>query len=317
MFTDYKETDKVHDMICDECHLLQVMGRFGIPLGCGDKTIREVCEENMVDTVTFLAVANYLKNGEKAVQPYIDRISIPTLMGYLRQSHVYFLDFQLPAIRRKLIESINCSQQNDVAFLILKFYDEYMEEVRRHMMYEDETVFVYVDSLLENRDTGTFNIRKYSARHESIDTKLQELKNSIIKYYKPGSVSELLNSALIDIFNCEKDLHEHCGLENCLFVPAVLIYEERRCLDKGESLKKQEKAVEKESLSGREKEVLKYIVRGLCNKMIAEKLFISVNTVLTHKKNIVRKLNIHSEAGLTIYAIVNGLINIEELDLNR
>lgn len=51
-------------------------------------------------------------------------------MEYLKNSHSYFLDFCLPAIRRKLIEAIDCSQDG-VAILILKFYDEYVNEVRR------------------------------------------------------------------------------------------------------------------------------------------------------------------------------------------
>ena len=44
-------------------------------------------------------------------------------------------------------------------------------------------------------------------------------------------------------------------------------------------------------------------------------MFISVNTVMTHRRNIARKTQIHSPAGLTIYAIVNGLINLEEVKL--
>ena len=53
----------------------------------------------------------------------------------------------------------------------------------------------------------------------------------------------------------------------------------------------------------------------MTNKEVAEKLFISINTVLTHRKNISRKLDIHSVSGLTIYAIVNQLVNIEEIHL--
>jgi regulator of cell morphogenesis and NO signaling len=65
-----------------------------------------------------------------------------------------------------------------------------------------------------------------------------------------------------------------------------------------------------EALSDRERDVLVEIVKGLSNKEIADSLCISVHTVITHRKNITRKLNIHSTAGLTIYAIVNGLIKI-------
>ena len=70
-----------------------------------------------------------------------------------------------------------------------------------------------------------------------------------------------------------------------------------------------------ETLSDREKEVLVEIVNGLSNKAIAEKLFISVHTVVTHRKNISRKLNIHSAAGLTIYAIANNLVDLKALNM--
>ena len=64
-----------------------------------------------------------------------------------------------------------------------------------------------------------------------------------------------------------------------------------------------------ESISEREKEIIMCLVQGMSNKEIASKLFISVNTVITHRRNIVRKLQIHSLAGLTIYAIANNLID--------
>jgi regulator of cell morphogenesis and NO signaling len=51
----------------------------------------------------------------------------------------------------------------------------------------------------------------------------------------------------------------------------------------------------------------------MSNKEIANQLFISVNTVITHRRNIVRKLQIHSLAGLTIYAIANNLIDTRVL----
>lgn len=65
-----------------------------------------------------------------------------------------------------------------------------------------------------------------------------------------------------------------------------------------------------ETLSEREKEILVCIVKGMTNKQIAEKLFLSAHTVGTHRRNISSKLGIHSASGLTIYAIVNKLIEL-------
>jgi DNA-binding NarL/FixJ family response regulator len=66
-------------------------------------------------------------------------------------------------------------------------------------------------------------------------------------------------------------------------------------------------------LSTREIEVLQKVAKGLSNKEISEQLFISINTVITHRKNITEKLGIKTISGLTVYALMNSMINPEEI----
>lgn len=68
-------------------------------------------------------------------------------------------------------------------------------------------------------------------------------------------------------------------------------------------------------LSSRETDVLQLIVKGITNKEIADKLNISLNTVLSHRKNITAKLGIKTVSGLTFYAIMNGIISGDEIEL--
>ena len=68
-------------------------------------------------------------------------------------------------------------------------------------------------------------------------------------------------------------------------------------------------------LSTREIDVLQLIVKGITNKEIADKLNISLNTVLTHRKNLTSKLGIKTVSGLTFYAIMNGLVSGDEITL--
>ena len=302
------------DVICDEPALLQMMSRVGIPLGVADKTVTQVCQEHHVDTATFLALANFMKQGARGAAEHLPQVSVAALTDYLRRAHTYFLDYQLPAVRRKLLEALDCSQTAEVSLLIIKFYDNYMGEVRKHMQHENRKVFGYVEGLLRGERTGNYSIADFARSHSSIDVKLQELKNIIIKYYAPTEQAELLHSALYDIFTCEKDLRMHCQVEDDIFVPAVQILENQVALTaQPADAQAENKETAGNVLSEREQEIVHWVVCGLSNKQIGERLFISPNTVLTHRKNIARKLDMHSVAGLTIYAIVNGIVEIGDI----
>ncbi|MDE5423846.1 response regulator transcription factor [Ancylomarina sp. DW003] len=87
------------------------------------------------------------------------------------------------------------------------------------------------------------------------------------------------------------------------------------CLEslKDELIKTNKEEKSDEPISAREKNILKHIALGLTNKEIADKLFISIHTVVTHRKNITQKLGIKSVSGLTVYAILNNLIEMDEV----
>ena len=313
----YEADDKMISLIRDNYDLLQMLGSFGISLGFGDKTVKETCDSNGVDTYTFLAVVNFSINGYGDFVTD-DQLSVPTLLHYLEASHAYFLDFQLPYIRRELQESLD--ERESLAKLILRFYDEYAHEIRRHMKYEQKTLFPYVQSIIDGRPVGDYNVDTFSKHHSATDKKLRELKLLIIKYLpQDGLHNNQLTATLHDIYENEVWLRQHAMVEDFIFVPAI-----RRL----EQLAKQNDVTRNisemvfknglnsdEALSDREKDVIISLVQGMSNKEIAGHLCISVNTVITHRRNIARKLQIHSPAGLTIYAIVNGLVDISSVKL--
>ena len=305
----YEADDKMIDLIGDNYSMLQGLSAFGIRLGFGDKTVCEVCREQDVDCYTFLMVVNFLINGYTPKESD-EKISVKTILGYLQASHRYFIDFQLPSIRTKLEGSL---QKGDgLATLILHLYDEYAHDIRLHMKYEEKTLFPYVEALLRGEQTSDYNVDIYSKHHSDTKGKFQELKNIIIKYLPHnGLANNQLTATLYDIYNNEEWLLNHSNVEEILFVPAIRILEQKvKENDVSTSLSNMIKNAEStESVSEREKEIIICLVQGLSNKEIAAKLFISVNTVITHRRNISRKLQIRSLAGLTIYAIANNLID--------
>ena len=313
----YEPSDKMITLIKDNYSVLQALGSFGISLGFGDKTVNETCQLNGVDTYTFLTVINFTINGYGDFENDT-QISVPTLLHYLKASHTYYLDFQLPFIRRELQESI--VPQDPLGQLIMRFYDEYAQEIRRHMKYEEKTLFPYVQSLLDGRPMNDYNIDTFSKHHDSTDKKLRELKLMMIKFLPSDTHSNnKLTATLYDIYNNEEWLRQHAEVEDHIFTPAIKRLER---LTKQEDVSKNISSMvfkggldNSEALSDRERDVIIGVVQGLQNKEIADQLCISVNTVITHRRNIARKLQIHSPAGLTIYAIVNGLVDISSVKL--
>ena len=313
----YEADDKMISLIRDNYDLLQMLGSFGISLGFGDKTVKETCEDNNVDTYTFLAVVNYTINDYGDFETD-DRLSVPTLLHYLEASHAYFLDFQLPYIRRELQESLD--ERDSLAKLILRFYDEYAHEIRRHMKYEQKTLFPYVQQLIDGQPANDYNVDTFSKHHGATDKKLRELKLLIIKYLpQDGLHNNQLTATLHDIYENEVWLRQHAMVEDYIFVPAIRRLEQ---LTKKKDVTRnisdmvfKNPTPSEEALGEREREVIVALVQGMSNKEIADHLCISVNTVITHRRNIARKLQIHSPAGLTIYAIVNGLVDISTVKL--
>jgi len=294
----YKSSDKICDLMSQEEDAIQIISRFGLEMGVGDQTIEQVCEAHGVHTQTFLSVVNYKVFHQ---QPVTNDIDIPTLQRYLRNAHTYFLDFRLPRLRRALIEAlIPADPTTKIPGLILRCYDEFAAEIRTH---------------IEHENAGQFEEHEHD--DERITSKLTEIKNLIIKYYPSADyklqttddqspITYLLISVMSDLWHTEHDFADHCAIEDDILRPALT-----KMLP---PTHRRHQLPETEELSDRERDVLIQLVRGLSNKEIADVLCISTHTVISHRKNITRKLNIHSTAGLTIYAIVNKLVDLNTLE---
>lgn len=311
----YEADDMMLSLIRDNYNVLQSLGAFGISMGFGDKTVQQVCKENNVDTFTFLAVVNLTINGYHS-QNDVHHLSVPTLLAYLKESHRYYIDFQLPFLRRELNEALDKNTSLDR--LILRIFDEYARFIEHHMRFEEKTLFPYVENLIRGERKENYDIETFSKHHDQTNEKLKELKSIIIKYLPSDKLkNNMLTATLYDIYNLEEWIALHARVEEKIFVPAVHLLEQQNeeSADSNDiSLMFRQQKDNTDMLSDREKDVIVGVVQGLTNKEIADKLFIATNTVITHRRNIAKKLQIHSSAGLTIYAIVNKLVDISQIE---
>ena len=214
----YRGSDKMADLVVNNYRTLLVMSRFGIGLGFAEHTIDEVCREHGVDTRTFMAIVNMLLHNEVTENDVLS-VSPVSLLMYLHNSHDYFLGFRLPGIRHDLVRVLG-NPEDDLTRAIINYFDQYVDEVRKHMSYEEEMVFPYVRNLLAGTQDGNYNIGIFHKHHDQVEAKLKEFKQILIKYY-PGDSSNELNGVLFDIFNCEYDLASHNEIEDHLFIPLI------------------------------------------------------------------------------------------------
>ncbi|ERK38387.1 transcriptional regulator, LuxR family [Segatella baroniae F0067] len=104
----------------------------------------------------------------------------------------------------------------------------------------------------------------------------------------------------------------------CLSVPEEQLVKDLLVLEQhghphGEHFPDMPKALKAKILSDREVEVLSLVAQGLLNKEIAERLNIGMTTVITHRKNIIEKLELKSVSALTIYAVMHGYVDINKI----
>ena len=299
---------------------MQVVARFNITMGFADRTISEVCHMHEVDVHTFLAVINqvvcYLEGQTGTVS--FDLVDMPALLGYLKRTHIYLIDYQLPQMRRTLFAAMDSTVQNDVAILLLKYFDLYVTQVQDHVHHEEGDVFAYAEQLMNGQ--WVEEEKSMPRRHnDDFVAKLHELLQMFLQYYPQEGVNEELNHVIYDLYRIEEDIRIHCRIEDEMLMPLLRRLEHRRMNQRqvghpsNSSLK--ENSVGADLLSEREQAVAVCVAKGLANKEIADQLGISFNTVTTHRRNIARKLNIHSPAGIAIFCVVNKLVTLEEIKL--
>lgn len=156
---------------------------------------------------------------------------------------------------------------------------------------------------------------------------LEQLRDSLA-WHKPGIL--MINPGMIDVFSIQKikkdsastgmklvalqaSFADSAQLKN--YDEVISVYDSSEQIrEKIMRLGKNSEPERRyESLSAREKEVIVCVIKGMTNKQIADKLCLSTHTVITHRRNISNKLQIHSTAGLTIYAIVNKLVELDDV----
>ena len=220
--TPFSKDTKFAELMTDDRRLLQLLSRFGIGLGFGDRSVEQVCQMNQVNTDLFLMICEiYSDNGFKPEKHELQRIDMGDLLSYLKASHLYYLDERFPHIEEHLQRIIDaCGQKYGP--MLSHFYDEYKQEVMRHIKYyEEEVVFPYIEALLNGKRTDSYKIDEFEHNHTNIQDTLDDMMNILLKYLPGDILPKERIEISYDIMELSDDLNRHSLIEERILIPCV------------------------------------------------------------------------------------------------
>jgi regulator of cell morphogenesis and NO signaling len=281
--------------------LIPVINRFGIRLGLGDHTAQEICNRHDIHIDFFMTVINTFLNKNYFPEKKLQRFHLTQIVDYLTKTNHYYLHSQLPNIERHLRLFISASDpQNDSPALIGKLFAAFKERLLKRIETDEREWFPHILELCGKQTKNkslTYHPTMPADQEDPVEALVTDLKHIIIKHLSGDYDENLCYAVIVAINTLHTDVKQHNRIRHRILSPIVAGME-------NESNK---------NLSSRELEVLRQIVKGDTNKEIADHLCISLNTVLTHRKNITSKLGIKTIPGLTFYAITNGVISGDEI----
>ena len=217
---NFSENSKLYEMIADNPKLLQLLPRFGIKLGFGDRSVAEVCKMNQVSANLFLLVCSIHFDPDtplRHIEP--DGNDLDSLLAYLNASHRYYLDDRFPHIEMhlgRIIEAAGPKYGN----MLGHFYNEYKHEMLQHFKYEEEVVFPYIEALRKGQETS-YTIDQFRHNHSNIEDALEDMTNILIKYLPGDILPDERICIATDIMELSADLVSHSLIEDRILVPNV------------------------------------------------------------------------------------------------
>jgi len=236
----FTKFSKMAEVILKDYQLLPIISRFGIKLGFGSKSIEEVCTERNINVTFFLEIVNSYHNSKYIPSRHLSDFRSDVMVNYLINTHSYYLNCKVPHIEffiNKIEKEVLKENSRNIK-LLKHFFKEYKTDIEHHFLEEEKNIFSYVLLLeealqLENCSKELISkikhdpIEVYERNHESLEVKLADLKNLIIRFLPPLSCEDDCEHLLTELFELECDIEDHTRMEEKVLIPKVKMLEQK------------------------------------------------------------------------------------------
>lgn len=225
----FHEHTKLADAITTHPELIQLLPRFGISLGFGDKSIQYVCKEYSVPLNLFITICNiYAFDSYLPTETDIVNTDTRHLISYLKKSHQHYFECRIPHIEKHL-NIIAAQISNKQGSILKSFFNQFKKEVRTHFDYEEKDIF----PTLLNLNKGlapSYEFNGYEEAHSNIEDTLSDLIQIVFKYLPPNVEHENSIGMAFDILQLADDIKKHALIEELILVPFINHLERRHNL---------------------------------------------------------------------------------------
>ena len=233
--TYIKPTMRLSDLIFENPALLLLLEHFDIETLTRDKTVAQICDDRQLNPDVFIVLAN-LYNGfyPSGVEKFGEQDALSFIL-FLRNSHLFYLNEKIPEVQSLINELYKKNEQKKIK-LIEDFFNEYANEVREHLAYEDDIAFPYFNALIRNsgitnNEQDKFSVQVYRDHHGDIETKLADLKNLLLRFISLKEDRPVQRKLLLSLFELESDLNIHSIIEEQLLMPLIKKIERKHSIE--------------------------------------------------------------------------------------
>jgi regulator of cell morphogenesis and NO signaling len=212
---------EVAEIIKNNPMLLLALENFGVTKFEKGITVSALCSKTGINVNFFTLVCN-LHNGfyiENAGN--ISAADLPIIIAYLKRSHEYYRSEKYPEILG-FIRELRQSDNSNILQVIETYFNEYFEEVKEHIEYEERTAFPYFNALIENKivsEKDNYSSTDYKEHHTDIETRLNDLKDLFIHHVHTTDKNRIRRKLLTSLSELEFELKVHSHIEDMILIP--------------------------------------------------------------------------------------------------